>query len=175
VADAPTWSCRCVCGWRGGEYASRDEADAALEAHRAVHRDVWLPSPAEFAAAICWECARKRGDDVTKTETGRSEACIICGKQTMGRNYTKLPPATESSPTHREADIVINGVRLTFAQSMSVRVAVSSFLMELASDERDPDLGGQTRMEALGPIGPLYQARLSEVQDIIIDPLVRRG
>lgn len=74
-----------------------------------------------------------------------------------------------------EADIVINGVRLDMSQSMAVRVAVSSFLMELASDERHDDLDGQTRMEALGEIGPLYRARLSEVQDIIIDPLVRRG
>lgn len=61
---------------------------------------------------------------------------------------------------HREADIVINGVTLTHAQSMAVRVAVTSFLVDL------PD-----RLVDLGPIGPLYQARLGEVQDIIVGPL----
>lgn len=74
-----------------------------------------------------------------------------------------------------EADIVINGQLLRSDQSMAVRVAVAAFLAELASDERFDELDGQTHMEALGPVGPLYQARLSEVQDIIVDPLVRRG
>lgn len=63
---------------------------------------------------------------------------------------------------HREADIVINGVRLTFAQSMAVRVAVTSFLVDLDEPERMADLGD---------VGPLYRARLGEVQDIIVDPL----
>lgn len=63
---------------------------------------------------------------------------------------------------HREADIVINSVRLTFAQSMALRVAVTSFLVDLDDPERMADLG---------EIGPLYQARLGEVQDIIVDPL----
>lgn len=88
------------------------------------------------------------------------------------RNVQASPAGTPPRQ-HREADIVINGVRLTMAQSMAVRVAVANFLMELASDERQDDLEGQTYMEALGPIGPAYQARLSEVQNIIIDPLVR--
>lgn len=50
--------------------------------------------------------------------------------------------------SHREADIMINGVTLTHAQSMAVRVAVTSFLMDLPE-----------RLADLGPIGPLYQAR----------------
>lgn len=88
---------------------------------------------------------------------------------------TSKPPGPAGAPPreHREADIMINGVPLTFAQSMAVRVAVADFLSQLASDERFPDLDGQTHMEALGEIGPLYRARLSEVQDIIVDPLVR--
>lgn len=61
---------------------------------------------------------------------------------------------------HREADIVINGVTLTHAQSMSVRVAVTGMLIELADPEH---------MDNLGQIGPLYRARLVEVQDLIID------
>jgi len=63
---------------------------------------------------------------------------------------------------HREAEIVINGVRLTDAQSMTLRVAVTNFAMELAEPEY---------LEALGPIGPLYRERLDELQHIIVDPL----
>ena len=58
----------------------------------------------------------------------------------------------------KEATILINNVLLDEAQSSSLRVAVASFLTELA----EPD-----HMAALGEIGPLYQARLSEVQDLI--------
>lgn len=65
---------------------------------------------------------------------------------------------------HKEADIVINGVPLTFAQSMALRVAVSNMLMELADPESE-------YAEDLGSIGPLCQARLSEVQDIIVRPI----
>jgi hypothetical protein len=57
-----------------------------------------------------------------------------------------------------EAKIVINGVELTVAQSSSVRVAVSGMLMELAEEEH---------MKDLGEIGPLYQARLGEVEDLL--------
>lgn len=58
----------------------------------------------------------------------------------------------------REAKIIVNGIELTKAQSSCIRVAVASFLMELA----DP-----VHMKALGPIGPLYQKHLSDVQKII--------
>lgn len=60
---------------------------------------------------------------------------------------------------HKEADIVINGIALSHAQSMAVRVAVTDFLMCLPE-----------RLVDLGPIGPLYQARLGEVQDLIVNP-----
>gem|GEM_PF-6471042 len=58
-----------------------------------------------------------------------------------------------------EANIRINDVELSFAQSMSVRVAVASMLMDLA----DPEY-----MKALGKVGPLYQSRLSEVQRFLL-------
>jgi hypothetical protein len=48
------------------------------------------PTPTEFAPAICWVCARKRGDDVTASEPGKQEPCIICGRLTTGRNYKSL-------------------------------------------------------------------------------------
>ncbi len=41
-----------------------------------------------------------------------------------------------------EADIVINGRRLTFAESMAVRVAVSSFLMFVSEPGTRKRLGG---------------------------------
>jgi len=34
----------------------------------------------------------------------------------------------------KEANIIINGVELTFAQSMTVRVAMNSFVLTLKSD-----------------------------------------
>jgi hypothetical protein len=61
---------------------------------------------------------------------------------------------------HREATIVVADHRLTSAQSMAVRVAIAAFLSELASPQF---------MSALGRIGPLYQARLAEVQDFIFE------
>lgn len=61
--------------------------------------------------------------------------------------------------TLSEADITINGKPLNFAQSMVVRVAVSSFLMELD----DPDY-----RKGLGPVADGYEARLQEVQAMII-------
>lgn len=57
-----------------------------------------------------------------------------------------------------EAYIVINGVPLNEAQSSTVRVAVASWLMELAEPKE---------MELLGPIGPIYQKRLVEIQKLI--------
>ena len=35
----------------------------------------------------------------------------------------------------KEADIVINGVKLTFAQSMTLRVAMSSFRSEMSEED----------------------------------------
>jgi hypothetical protein len=59
----------------------------------------------------------------------------------------------------KEATIVINGVTLNDAQSMSVRVAVTNFLWDL----HDPE-----HRKALGKIGDSYQARLHEVEQIIV-------
>lgn len=53
-----------------------------------------------------------------------------------------------------EADVEVNGVKLDFAQSMTIRVAVSSFMMCC----KDP---------ALGKIGPLYAERCREILKII--------
>ena len=58
----------------------------------------------------------------------------------------------------QEAKIVIGGTELNNAQSMSVRVAVSSMLTEL-NDE------GYRR--ELGSIAELYQANLGEVGELI--------
>lgn len=58
-----------------------------------------------------------------------------------------------------EADIVINGVTLTYAQSMSVRVAVTDFRYDLADLEH---------RKQLGKIGDLYNDRLKEVEKLII-------
>lgn len=59
----------------------------------------------------------------------------------------------------KEATITVGDTRLNEAQSMAIRVAVSSMLMELAEPEH---------MQSLGEIGPLYQAHLSEVQEVIL-------
>lgn len=53
-----------------------------------------------------------------------------------------------------EADVFINGEELNFAQSMTLRVAISSFLM-------------CCQVEELGAIGPLYAERCREILKLI--------
>lgn len=60
-----------------------------------------------------------------------------------------------------EAMITIDGHKLTEGQSMSVRVAITAFLMELKNDKQFAD--------SLGLIGIVYQARLTEVMHIILN------
>lgn len=60
-----------------------------------------------------------------------------------------------------EADVAVNGKPLTFAQSMVLRVAVSSFLMSCTATE-------------LGEIGPLYAARSREILKLLITDLARQ-
>jgi len=68
-----------------------------------------------------------------------------------------------------EADIVINGIKLTEAQSMAVRVAVAGQMMKMAS------------IEALGTdehglfMSKAYWQRLGEVQEAIFVRLTRGG
>ena len=57
-----------------------------------------------------------------------------------------------------EADVVVNGVSLDFAQSMTLRVAVGSFLMSCKAIE-------------LGAIGPLYASRCQEILKLILDDI----
>lgn len=66
----------------------------------------------------------------------------------------------------KEADIIINGIRLTPAEFMSVRVAVTSFRFDLAEPGH---------LETLGPIGPLYDKALKEVEKIINKEKDRKG
>lgn len=58
-----------------------------------------------------------------------------------------------------EADITINGVHLSRAQSMSVRVAIGQMLLSV----REPEFAAD-----LGPVAALYEERLAEVERIII-------
>lgn len=61
----------------------------------------------------------------------------------------------------KEANIVINGVTLSFAQSMTLRVALSSFLLEM----RDPNaLGNDAHGTAMTH---LYAARSEEIIQLI--------
>jgi hypothetical protein len=57
-----------------------------------------------------------------------------------------------------EADITINGTKLTFAQAMTVRVALSSFAMQLT----DP-----TWQRDLGTIATGYRAQLDALHSLI--------
>lgn len=57
-----------------------------------------------------------------------------------------------------EPEIQINGITLTYAQAMSVRVAVTSFRWDLSNSEH---------RKALGRIGDLYDMRLAEVENIM--------
>jgi hypothetical protein len=57
-----------------------------------------------------------------------------------------------------EATITIDGHTLTEAQSSSVRVAITAFLMEMSDKQF---------AESLGQIGIAYHARLTEVLRLI--------
>jgi hypothetical protein len=59
-----------------------------------------------------------------------------------------------------EPEITINGQLLTIGQCATVRVALSSFSMELQNP---------TFREALGPIAGPYSDRLSEIIHIIME------
>lgn len=59
----------------------------------------------------------------------------------------------------KEPRITVNGSPLTEAQAMTLRVALSGFLMDL----EDPEF-----VAALGNIGPLYQDRAREVQALML-------
>jgi hypothetical protein len=58
-----------------------------------------------------------------------------------------------------EATITIDGRTLTEGQSMSVRVAITLFLIELSNDKEFA--------EGLGQLGIVYHARLTEVLRMI--------
>jgi hypothetical protein len=60
-----------------------------------------------------------------------------------------------------EATIMIDGHKLTEGQSMSVRVAITAFLMELKNDKKFA--------ESLGPISIAYHTRLTEVLQMIYE------
>lgn len=53
-----------------------------------------------------------------------------------------------------EADVTINGVKLTFAESLTLRVAISTFHMSLTSDKG---------RRALGPVGNGYLRHLENI------------
>jgi ribosomal protein S28E/S33 len=59
-----------------------------------------------------------------------------------------------------EARVVVDGVTLTSGQVMSVRVAVTRWLHELAAQSPE-------ERAALGPIRDGYIARLQEVEDML--------
>lgn len=60
---------------------------------------------------------------------------------------------------YAEPRITINGVVLNDAQAATVRVAVAQWLTELHEDKK--------YMKELGEIGPMYQKRLGEVQEMM--------
>lgn len=64
--------------------------------------------------------------------------------------------------TRVEPVVMVNGQRLTEAQSTALRVAVSGFLVGLPAHLAD-----------LGEVGPLYQARLGEVESIMLEAVPR--
>ncbi len=60
-----------------------------------------------------------------------------------------------------EADVTINGVRLTVAQSMALRVAATSFLQEMETPGAlGDDMHGRTMVKN-------YRARLTEVLNLM--------
>ena len=64
------------------------------------------------------------------------------------------------TPKWTEADVTINGTHLNFSQSMTLRVALSSFLTDLS---QDPYM-----IANLGEIGPKYIARGREIEKLML-------
>jgi len=60
-----------------------------------------------------------------------------------------------------EARIIINGVELTLGQSMTLRVALQSFAMDLKENGLGSDETGKS-------IAKGYLARISEMNDLIM-------
>jgi len=60
----------------------------------------------------------------------------------------------------KEALVTINGVALNMAQSMSLRVAVTGWRMSFHEDAE--------YRKNLGEIGPLYDARLAEIERLLV-------
>ena len=58
-----------------------------------------------------------------------------------------------------EADVTINGTRLSFAESMALRVAVSSFRMQLNDPSIAIDLGRE--------LAHNYDMRLAEIEKMM--------
>ncbi len=59
----------------------------------------------------------------------------------------------------KEAQVTIGGVELTFAQSMALRVAVGSMLLDLNDKKYRRDLGD---------VAEFYQARLGEIEKLML-------
>lgn len=57
-----------------------------------------------------------------------------------------------------EAEVIINGVQLTFAESLTLRVAVTSFLMQVSTPETTA---------LLGPVSAGYRTNLMSIEDKI--------
>jgi hypothetical protein len=64
-----------------------------------------------------------------------------------------------NSSKHIEPEIQINGITLTYAQAMSVRVAVTSFRWDLSDPEH---------RKSLGRIGDLYDMHLAKVEELML-------
>lgn len=65
-----------------------------------------------------------------------------------------------SAPTHNEALVVVNGVTLTSAQSLTLRVALESFASHLISDGLGDDEHGRTMVR-------LYLQRVDEIRQAL--------
>lgn len=79
------------------------------------------------------------------------------GTAGVGRNRL-LAAEQEEIGMSEEPDIIVNGVKLTTAQAVTMRVALMDFLASLHS---------QDRLEALGEIGHYYRHHAREVSCIM--------
>src|SRR5690242_8553965 len=86
---------------------------------------------------------RGQGAQARHARVHRAAACARGGRVVKNADKTLV-----------EADVYVNGWPLDFAQSMTLRVAISSFLMCCQTPE-------------LGEIGPLYAERCREILKFI--------
>jgi hypothetical protein len=104
----------------------------------------------------------KRGSEKSQRICGRRNGAVITATPKIKNGGSMMErissnDAETATKAATEANIVINGVTLTSAQSMTIRVALEAYSMDLSHGGLGDDGHGKTMAAA-------YKARISEIR-----------